>query len=51
MNTVKRCKYDRRIRCFWSSCDFIDVKGNVRVCRYHPNPCGRFKRKEVIVFG
>jgi len=48
---VKRCRFKSYIRCFWATCGFLDFKGNVRVCRHHPNPSGRFRRKEVLVFG
>ena len=48
---IKKCKYNSSIRCFWATCGFLDLKGNVRVCKWHPNPSGRFKRKEVTVFG
>jgi len=47
----KVCKYRPDKQCFYSSCDFIDLKGNVRVCKHHPNPSGRLKRKEASVFG
>ena len=48
---TKKCKFNGDIRCFHETCDFVDFRGNVRVCRHHPNPSGRFKRKEVVVFG
>jgi len=51
MDAHKRCKYDRRVRCFYESCGFLDLMGNVRICRFHPNPRGRFTRKEVIFIG
>lgn len=37
---AKKCKYNLRFRCFWFSCSFVDAFGNVRVCKYHPNPSG-----------
>jgi hypothetical protein len=46
---MKVCKFDKGIRCFWVSCDFLDNFGNVRLCRHHLNPSGRSKRKEVVV--
>jgi hypothetical protein len=36
----KKCKFSHEIRCFWSSCYFVDCKGNVRFCSHHPNPKG-----------
>ena len=46
---MKVCRYHPDKRCFYSSCDFIDSAGNVRVCRHHPNPSGYFMRKRVKV--
>ena len=43
---VKTCKYDVLIRCYWSSCDYVDFKGVVRVCGHHPNKLGRFTRRK-----
>ena len=49
---MKVCKYDSSHRCFHPSCDFIDIFGNVHVCKHHKNPHGRFtKRKEAVVYG
>jgi len=44
----KRCKFNPRIRCWHFSCDFIDSKGIVRICKHHRNPSGRFTRKKVV---
>ena len=44
---VKTCKFDVLIRCYWSSCDYVDFKGVVRVCGHHPNKLGRFTRRKV----
>jgi len=49
---MKICHSDGVHRCFHDGCDFIDMYGNVHVCKHHLNPNGRFmKRKEVIAFG
>ena len=46
----KFCKYHPSKRCFHDSCDFLDSLGRVRVCRFHPNPYGRFLfRKSKVV--
>ena len=44
---AKTCKFNPKIRCFWVTCDFIDFKGNVRICRHHPNPFGYCMPKRV----
>ena len=47
---LKYCKYRPNKRCFHDSCDFLDSLGRVRVCRFHPNPYGRFSfRKPKVV--
>ena len=43
----KKCKFNPEVRCFWFSCAFVDM-GQVRICRHHPNPSGRFTRKKVV---
>ena len=40
--TVKFCRFSSRKRCFHESCSFIDSNGNVKLCRLHRNPSGRF---------
>ena len=45
------CKFDSSYRCFWSSCDYVDFKGVVRVCGHHPNKLGRFTRRKVSPVG
>lgn len=46
-NMVRSCKFDIRIRCFHYTCDFLDSKGNARVCKHHLNPSGHFTRRKV----
>ena len=36
----KMCRFNLHIRCFWFRCDFVDFKGDVRVCGHHPNKAG-----------
>jgi hypothetical protein len=48
--TLKFCRYFPDKRCFHDSCDFLDSHGNVRLCKYHLNPRGRFMlRKSKVV--
>lgn len=44
---MKKCRFDPEIRCFWPSCDFVDSRGNIRVCKHFLNPFGRFRRRKV----
>ena len=45
---AKTCKYNSEIRCFWNlSCDYIDFRGDVRVCGHHPNKWGIVTRRRV----
>jgi hypothetical protein len=49
---LKYCRYFPSKRCYYASCDFLDSLGNVRICKYHPNPAGRFSfRKSKVVKG
>ena len=48
---VKTCKFDVLTHCYWSSCDYVDFKGVVRVCGHHPNKLGRFTRRKVSPVG
>ena len=47
LTTMKKCKYDTRIRCFFPRCYFVDFKGNVRICKHHPNPSGYIMPRKV----
>lgn len=49
ITTMKKCKYNAKIRCFHFSCDYIDSMGNVDVCVHHLNPFGFFMRRRVKV--
>jgi hypothetical protein len=46
---LKRCKFRPKKRCFYSSCDFLDSLGRVRVCKFHPNPYGKFSFRKLRV--
>jgi hypothetical protein len=39
---LKFCQHLPYKRCFHDSCGFLDSLGNERVCKFHPNPSGRF---------
>ena len=45
---AKFCKYDGNHRCYWSSCDYVDFKGDVRLCGHHPNPSDRFTPRKAV---
>ena len=45
---VKVCVFDKSRRCWHFSCDFVDSVGVVRVCKFHPNPDGKFLPHKVI---
>jgi hypothetical protein len=48
--TLKFCRFLPNKRCFHDSSDFLDSLGRVRVCKFHPNPYGRFSfRKPKVV--
>lgn len=38
---LKHCKFILNRSCFHDSCAYLDSNGNVRLCRFHPNPSGR----------
>lgn len=44
-----KCKYNPQIRCFHESCDYIDFKGNVRVCKHFRGKSKFAPRKVVSV--
>jgi hypothetical protein len=44
---LKYCKHLPYKRCFHDSCSFLDALGNVRVCKFHPNPHGFFRLRVV----
>lgn len=50
VNSVEFCYYRRGLSCSRSGhCDIFDrITGNVGICSLHPNPSGRFKRKEIF---
>lgn len=43
----KPCLYFPSVRCYFSSCSFLDYQGNVRVCRNMPHPERRDTPKKV----
>ena len=50
----KRCKFNPRIRCFWSSCSHLDSYERVGLCRYNRGSGRLFTPKTeriVSVFG
>ena len=43
---MRKCIYDLAKVCFHYPCDFIDLQGNVCLCKHHRNPRGRFTRRK-----
>ena len=44
---VKVCIYNPHIRCFWFRCDYVSFNGDVKICKWHPNPFGYFMRRKI----
>lgn len=45
-SNVKYCQFDNKL-CSFSSCDFLDSQGNVRICRRHKNHGGFHLRRSL----
>ena len=43
---MKKCKYNPEIRCFHHTCDFLDFKGRVRICKYFLGSSDHFMRRK-----
>jgi len=46
----KHCKFNANIRCWHFSCDFIDRKGNIRVCKHFLGSSDHFMRRKFSPF-
>jgi hypothetical protein len=45
----KPCHWDNR-RCFHFCCGYVDILGNVQICRRCLNPSGIFTLKRVVAY-
>jgi len=50
MKPVKLCYFSNH-RCFFDSCDSLDMRGNVVLCPFYRGGLKFRKRKVVAVFG
>jgi len=48
---VKYCRYYPDLRCYRSSCTYLDDMGNVRICYLLPKPVGYHLPCRLPVYG
>ena len=44
--TERKCLHNSDKVCYHYPCDYIDLQGNVLLCKHHKNPIGRMIPKK-----